>query len=68
MIRALPTIFPQIAPRPFARLAQWSALARQRRLLRALDDAALADLGLSRQDAEAEANRPFWDAPDNWRI
>lgn len=68
MIRALPQILPQIALRPAARLAQWAALARQRQSLARLDDSALCDIGLSRRDAEAEAARPFWDAPSNWRI
>jgi len=37
------------------------AVARQRRALARLDDAALTDLGLSRLDAQHEAARPFWD-------
>jgi len=36
-------------------------VARQRRELAQLDDAMLADLGLSRHDAQREAARPFWD-------
>jgi uncharacterized protein YjiS (DUF1127 family) len=43
-----------------ARLAVWSARARERRLLLALDDRSLKDLGLSRADARREAARPFW--------
>lgn len=42
------------------------ALFRQRHALARLDDAALADIGLSRADALAEANRPLWDAPAHW--
>jgi uncharacterized protein YjiS (DUF1127 family) len=38
-------------------------VARQRRALRSLDDHALADLGLTRREADAEARRPFWDLP-----
>jgi uncharacterized protein YjiS (DUF1127 family) len=34
-----------------------------RRILLALDDGALKDLGLSRGDAYAEATRPVWDVP-----
>ncbi|WP_136439237.1 DUF1127 domain-containing protein [Pacificoceanicola onchidii] len=68
MIRALPLIAPQIALRPLSRLGQWAALARQRRALARLDDAALSDIGLSRDAAQSEASRPFWDAPSNWRI
>ncbi|MGX0878528.1 uncharacterized protein YjiS (DUF1127 family) [Roseovarius sp. MBR-154] len=36
---------------------------RQRRALLRLDDAALADLGLTRRAALREATRPFWDLP-----
>jgi len=43
------------------------AVWRSRRALAALDDAALADIGLSRFEAAAEANRPFWDVPQTWR-
>ncbi|QGX98838.1 DUF1127 domain-containing protein [Roseovarius faecimaris] len=41
-------------------------LARQRRALARMDDARLADLGLSREDAMAEAKRPVWDVPAHW--
>ncbi len=40
---------------------------RSRRALAALDDAALQDVGLSRLEARAEVNRPFWDVPATWR-
>lgn len=36
-------------------------LYRQRRALARLDDHALNDIGLTRAEAEAEANRPIWD-------
>lgn len=39
------------------------AVHRQRRALARLDDDALADLGLTRHEAEAESRRPFWDVP-----
>ncbi len=42
-------------------------VARQRRALARLDDAALADLGLSRRAAQREAARPFWDLPGTAR-
>ena len=38
-------------------------LYRQRRALARLDDKALADIGLTREEAQIEANRPFWDIP-----
>ena len=43
------------------------ALLRQRRALADLDDSRLQDLGLTRAQARAEADRPFWDAPAHWR-
>ena len=57
--------WPALAWRAFVR----SALARglhfaerrsQRLALRALDDRLLADIGISRADAHAEAAKPFW--------
>ncbi|MGB1234746.1 MAG: DUF1127 domain-containing protein [Planktomarina sp.] len=42
-------------------------VARQRRALAKLSDAALDDLGLSRCEAVEEASRPVWDVPQNWR-
>lgn len=53
-------------PSIFARLSRARALYRQRRALRVLDDAALNDLGLSRDEALTEARRYIWDAPQNW--
>lgn len=51
----------------FTRLAQMFGIWRQRRALEALDDSALEDIGLTRSQAEAEARRPLWDAPESWR-
>lgn len=48
-------------------LLHLGALARQRRALARLDDAALADLGLTRDAAAREAARPVWDVPSHWR-
>jgi len=36
---------------------------RQRQHLKALSDRQLADIGISRRDAEIEATRSFWDLP-----
>ncbi len=46
----------------------WSLLnlARQRRSLARLDDHLLDDIGLTRREANVEATRHIWDAPDNW--
>ncbi|MEP2530833.1 DUF1127 domain-containing protein [Shimia sp.] len=43
------------------------AVLRQRRALARLDNAALADLGLTRADVSRELKRPIWDVPSNWR-
>lgn len=43
------------------------ALWRQRRALARLDDRALADIGVTRTEAMAEAARPAWDVPTTWR-
>ena len=40
---------------------------RQRQVLRSLDADALADIGVTRKQAQNEARRPIWDAPVNWR-
>lgn len=39
---------------------------RQRRRLASLDDAMLRDIGLTREAARAEAERPIWDVPQSW--
>ena len=68
MLRVESRLFAPRAPRLADSLRRAIALHRQRRALAALDDAALADIGLTRDEARAEAARPVWDAPDNWRI
>lgn len=40
-------------------------VARQRRQLLALNERTLKDIGRSRADALGEANRGFWDIPEN---
>ncbi|MFN3282329.1 MAG: DUF1127 domain-containing protein [Tabrizicola sp.] len=50
-----------------ARIWQALMLARSRRALAYLDDHLLADIGLSREEAAAEARRPLWDAPSHWQ-
>ena len=49
-----------------ARLREARALARQRAALARLDDAMLADIGLTRDEAAREASRSAWDAPRRW--
>ena len=44
----------------FDRLATWTERRRQRRALEALPDHLLSDIGISRVDADHEAEKPFW--------
>ncbi|WP_377809465.1 DUF1127 domain-containing protein [Azospirillum sp. A29] len=44
----------------FDRLATWNERRRQRRALEALPDHLLSDIGISRADADHEAEKPFW--------
>lgn len=53
--------------RLLARLTTAIALRRQRAALAALPDSMLADIGLTRDEALAEAQRPLWDVPARWR-
>jgi uncharacterized protein YjiS (DUF1127 family) len=46
--------------RVLASLREWRRRARDRAELAALDDRMLADIGISRADAEFLANKPFW--------
>lgn len=50
-----------------ARIQDAHNLRAQRRQLALLDDAMLADIGLTRAGAAIEAARPIWDVPANWR-
>ncbi|MCA0042942.1 DUF1127 domain-containing protein [Celeribacter litoreus] len=54
------------APSLFSRFLNSLELRRQRKALAALDDALLEDIGLTREDAIREAQRPSWDAPCHW--
>ena len=47
-------------PNLLAALYVWSQRWRQRRRLRAMENWQLADIGVSRQDAEREARKPCW--------
>ena len=51
-----------------ARLFAWDGLRRQRKALSELDDHMLNDIGVTRDEARTEAQRPVWDAPENWRL
>ena len=41
-------------------VSAWRERHESRRTLRRLDDHMLADIGMSRADAEAEIAKPFW--------
>ncbi len=43
------------------------ALRRQRAHLAQLDDHMLADIGITRSQAQEESRAPLWDVPANWR-
>jgi uncharacterized protein YjiS (DUF1127 family) len=43
-----------------ATIRQWRRRHRERAELAALDDRTLADIGLTRGDAEFLVNKPFW--------
>jgi uncharacterized protein YjiS (DUF1127 family) len=47
----------------------WAAyeFGRTRARLRELPEHMLADIGVTRSEAEMEAARPFWDVPKWWR-
>ena len=49
-----------------ARFVQAYAAWQQRMHLAMLDDAALIDIGITRAQAQAEADRPLWNAPAQW--
>lgn len=48
-------------------LRTFIALWRSRRALARLDTRALADIGVTRDAADLEAQRPIWDVPHSWR-
>lgn len=47
-------------------VSQMIAVRRQRVALAQAPDHLLKDMGLTREDALAEADRPVWDVPANW--
>ena len=49
-----------LAVRLFDAVGDWSERAGQRRTLAAASDEVLHDMGLSRGDALAESEKPFW--------
>lgn len=49
------------------RLPALFAARRERRRLADMPDHLLRDIGLTREQANAEASRRLWDVPANWR-
>jgi len=47
-------------------IRRMDATYRHRQTLRKLDNAALKDIGLSREQARIEASRRLWDVPSFW--
>jgi uncharacterized protein YjiS (DUF1127 family) len=58
--RAGPRRDGEAGQRILARLRQWRWRARNRAELAALDDRMLADIGISRAEAEFLSRKPFW--------
>jgi uncharacterized protein YjiS (DUF1127 family) len=55
-----------LSNRVTARIQRLARLWRSRISLARLDDHLLADIGLTRREAETESARPVWDAPAHW--
>lgn len=59
--------FVLMAKRPLSGLLRvvfrWQALRHERRVLAAMSDAALKDIGLNRGDVEPESHRHSWQDP-----
>ena len=55
-----PTYFPNWVKRAARLLHDWSQRSRQRRTLASLNDTALRDIGLTRDDVRREVAKPFW--------
>lgn len=60
LLRATPRLASAVTPSLMNQLLVWHRRRQERRLLAAMDDRALGDLGLSRIDARQEWRKPFW--------
>ncbi len=56
------SIAERILAAPFTVLATWGERLKQRVDLAEMDDRMLKDIGVSRVDAQVEADKPFWAA------
>lgn len=50
-----------LVKRGWVKVRMWREISRQRNELRRLSESLAKDIGISRADAEREADRPFWD-------
>lgn len=68
-VRALPQSHRlRRTPKRFWAVLKWVVnVARTRKQMAQLDDHILRDIGLTRDEAEAEAARPVWDVPPHWK-
>ncbi len=48
--------------RGWSKIRLWREISRERSELRRLSEHIAKDIGISRADAEREADRPFWDS------
>jgi uncharacterized protein YjiS (DUF1127 family) len=58
--RLRPSARPGAGARFYATFGAWRRRVRERHELARLDDRMLADIGLSRAEAEFLSNKPFW--------
>lgn len=49
-------------------LSRLIAVRNHRRLLKDMPDEVLNDIGVTRDQARAEAARPIWDVPASWKM
>ncbi len=61
ILSRIPTTFLVIIVSVFAVLIMWQQRAEMRFRLKHLDAALLDDVGLSREQIEVEAEKPFWE-------
>lgn len=64
--RTIPLSLPARRPTLLRTLVERIALQRQRQRLAGLPDHLLRDIGVTREAARDEADRPVWDAPAQW--
>lgn len=60
VLRRIAPALAEAAKHQFATLCEWQQRAEMRQRMLRLDDNILDDIGLSREQVEAEAAKPFW--------